>query len=154
MAWPRTGAGAIATGSVATGDATTMRWGTKGVVTRLVGSTSASGSGTDVSAYLIVTRISQKRKKEDLQYDNGDGVQSGRMQIFHGVQWDITIREDTRFGIPTENTYVTVCDMAGHLGAIGLTYGAYVLTADVDTAPKQPGERVLSCERIKLIETS
>lgn len=152
MSWPRTGAGTIATGTVATGDMSYARWGTKEVVTHLASASSVAGTGTSVAAFLVVTKISQRRKKEDMQFDNGDGVQSGRMQLFHGVQWDVTVREDTRMGLPVEGTYLTVCDLAGHIGAIGTTYGAYVMTADVDTAPKQPGERVIACERIKLIE--
>ena len=161
MAWPTQGTAwagttqTLAIGVVASGTATTMRWGSAGVVTHTGATTNSAGTGTAVASFLVVTRISQRRKKEDLQYDNGDGVQSGRMQIFHGVEWDVTIREDTRMGIPTEGTYVTIYDIANHLGGTLTTpiaYAAYVLTCDVDTAPKQPGERVLKLERIKLIE--
>jgi hypothetical protein len=152
MAWPRTGTGTIDAGSVATGDASTMRWGTKAVVTHTGSTTKVGTSGTACSNFLVVTRINQSRIKDDLPFENGDGVRSGRMQIFHGIKWDITVREDTQMGVPTEGTYIQVCDIAGHIGAIGLTYSAYVMTANVDSAPKQPGERVIEAERIRLIE--
>lgn len=143
MAWPKTGTGTIATGSVATGDASYMRWGTKDAIT------SSGGWG-----YLTITRMTQNRKKEDLQFENGDGVQCGRMQLFHGVTWNVTVRDDTRLTyIPLEGTYVTIVDMAGHIAAApGTTYSAYVLESNYDTGNKQPGERTMTVERIKLIE--
>ena len=149
MAWPRTGTGTITGGSVATGDATYMRWGTQGVL-------------RDFPFY-IVTRCRQSRKKETLQYDNGDGVQSGRMQVFHGSQWEVTVRDRYDYAAPVEGTLVYIVDMAGLVGAVygagavpgsgaAPTYQARVIDSDYDAAPKQPGERVLLLERIILIE--
>lgn len=147
MAWPPTNpvsvAAAIASGAghFASGDSTFMCWGTQDLI-----------QGPSLSTYYTVTRANQRRKKEDLQYDNGSGVQSGRMQLFHGVQWEFTVRDDTRHTPPTEGTTVTITDMAGHLGNRGLTYLAYVLDSNYDTGQKQPGERGLLIERIRLIE--
>lgn len=147
MAWPRTGTGTVAGGSVAGGDATYFRWGTKDAVT-------TAGWG-----YAVVSRLRQSRKKDTLPYENGDGVQSGRMQVFHGVQWELTVRDDSRFAGPVEGTQLTIVDMAGlvgstygNCGTIGGLYAATVIDSDYEAAPKQPGERVILCERIKLIE--
>ena len=138
MSWPTTGAGSIASGYVASGEASYFRWGAKGSV-------------VGWESYTI-TRVSQKRKREDLQFDNGDGIQSGRVQLFHGIEWEVTVRDDTRMAPPNEGTYLTMVDMAGHVGTPGLTYNAYVLDSAYDTAQKQPGERVIKLERITLIE--
>lgn len=138
MAWPTIPTGTLTNGVVAQGDSTYFRWGTKDVV----------------SGWYVVTRAAQRPKKEDFQYDNGDGIQSGRLQLVHGAIWDVTVRDDTRMTIPRVAQYVTVVDMAGMVGTKvpGATYNAYVMDANYDAAPKQPGERVVSLERVTLIE--
>lgn len=140
MAWPTRPTGTVINGIVGQGDATYFRWGTSGVVTNI--------------GWYVVTKASQRPKKEDLQFDNGDGVQSGRVQIIHGTVWDITVRDRTDMTPPRVGQYVTVVDMAGMVGSKvpGATYNAYVLDANYDSAPKQPGERVVVLERITLIE--
>lgn len=140
MAWPLTGAGgSIATGSIASGDIAYAYWGTLGLFPGYT--------------FALITRAQQRQKKDDLVFENGSGLQSGRMQLFHGVVWELTVRDDSRFGsVPLPGTNLTVVDMAAHLGAQGATYSCYVLTSDYDTAPKQAGERTITIERIKLIE--
>jgi len=140
MAWPTTGVGVgdpetLATGILASGDATYFRWGTAGLW----------------SVY-VVTRATQRLKKDDLQYENGDGVQSGRVQVLHGTVWELTVRDDRRMSLPTVGTYGTLVDMAGYLGAVGVTHPGYILDNSYDTAPKQPGERVMVFECITLIK--
>ena len=145
MSWPTTGAGSVASGYLASGVSTYFRWGTDEAITVI--------NGVTVSGFLTIMSINQKRKKEDMEWPQGDGVQAGRTQIIHGVVWEARVRDDTRItGLPTEGTSGTIVDMAGLLGAVGGTYTAYLLTSDYDAALKQPGERVLVFERIQLIE--
>jgi hypothetical protein len=46
---------------------------------------------------------------------------------------------------------MTITDLAGHLGNIAATYSAYVLDSDYEAAPKEPGVRVITVERLTLI---
>jgi hypothetical protein len=142
MAWPRTGAG-VGTGgggystTYATGAASYFRWGTYGAV-------------VGWENYTILS-INQRQKKDTLHFENGDGVQNGRMQLFHGTTWEIRVRDDTRLSKPTAATYMTITDLAGHLGNIAATYSAYVLDSDYEIAPKEPGVRVITVEKLTLI---
>jgi hypothetical protein len=142
MAWPRVPTGTLTGGVIGQGtEVTHMRWGTADAVS--------------TTGWYVITRIAQRLKKEDLQYDNGDGVQSGRVQIIHGTVWDVTVRDNTLMTPPRIGASVTVVDMAGMVGTTkvpGVYYSAYVLDSNYDAAPKQPGERVVVLERIVLIE--
>lgn len=140
MAWPTIPTGTLTNGIIGQGDSTYFRWGTAGVVTN--------------TGWYLVTRAAQRPKKEDFESNNGDGIQSGRVQMIHGVVWDLTVRDRTDMTPPRIGQYVTVVDMAGICGTkvVGATYNAYVLDGNYDAAPKQPGERVVVLERITLIE--
>ena len=149
MAWPRTGVGTIQGGTVASGCATYMRWGTQDAL-------------PDFPHY-IVLRINESRKGEVMQFDNGDGVQCGRMQIFHGVVWEVTVRDSYEYKAPVEGTLVRIVDMAGLVDAIygngtvpgtgpAPVYQARAINGSYSATPKAPGERTLTLERIKLIE--
>jgi hypothetical protein len=125
-----------------------MRWGVKDAV--------AIGGVAPVGWY-VITRIAQRLKKEDLQFDNGDGIQSGRIQLIHGVVWDITVRDSTLMVPPRVGQYIQIVDLGGMFGALNAGWAykecvAYVMDSNYDAAPKQPGERVLVVERIGLIE--
>lgn len=155
MSWPpTTGAspqGSIATGHLRTGEASYFKWGIDQVVEKLGGATLNAGQA--VAGFVVLERIRQHRKKDNKEYKQGSGVQSGRVQIFHGVVWEGVIRDNAQnTSIPTESTYGTIVDMAGHLGTPGLSYGAYTLDSDYEGEPGEPGKRSLLFERIKLIE--
>lgn len=154
-AWPPSNSGApyvgATTGYIRTGEASYFKWGTDQVLTLLGGAT--LNAGQDVSGFIVVERIRPHRKKTNKEYMNGSGVQSGRVQIFHGMIWEGTIRDNSQISsIPREGTYGTLVDMAGHLGAPGLPYGAYLLDSDYEGEPGEPGKRTVLFERIKLIE--
>lgn len=100
--------------------------------------------------YTILS-MNQRQKKDTLHFENGDGVQNGRMQLFHGTTWEIRVRDDTRMTKPTASSYITITDLAGHLGTIAATYSAYVIDSDYDAAPKEPGVRVILAEKLTLI---
>jgi hypothetical protein len=161
MSWPinpSNNAGEVKTGVIVSGQGSYLRWGTSGT-------TAATGIVPGTGWYAI-TRAAMRYKKEDLQYDNGDGVQSARVQIVHGVVWDITVRDDTRMTPPVIGTKISITDIGGLIytltvttptaGTPGtvVTMQGYVLDSSYDTAQKQPGERVLVVERITLIETN
>ena len=142
MAWPTLPTGTLGTAGILGqgNEVTHMRWGTADAVS--------------TTGFYVITRVAQRYKKEDLQYDNGDGVQTGRIQLIHGVVWDVTVRDSTVMTPPRVSQYVTIVDMAGICGTRtpGVYYSAYVLDANYDAAPKQPGERVLVLERVFKIE--
>ncbi len=149
MSWPlATGVspqGSIAVGVLRTGTASYFKWGTDEVLTVV--------NGVTVSGFIVIERLRQHRKKTNKEYMNGSGVQTGRVQLFHGVIWEATIRDDARLtGIPNEGTYGTLVDLAGHISTPALTYTAYLLDSDYEAEPGEPGKRSMLFERIKLIE--
>ena len=136
MAWPVTG---TANASVLlTGDVSTSRWGTDSLLT--------------AATTLIITKASQRLKKTDQEYKNGNGLQSGRSQLIDGVIWDVTFRDRTDVVPPQINTMWSIVDMAGHLGTIGTAYLARCIDPNYEAAMGAPGERTAVFERIKLIE--
>lgn len=143
MAWPTLPTGTLTNGIVGQGDVTYMRWGTKDAVT--------------TTGFFLIQRISQRPKKEDFESTNGDGIQSGRLQMMHGNVWDVTVRDRTDMVPPRVGQYVTIVDLGGLLGALNAAWAyravtAYVLESNYEAAPKQPGERTIVLERITLIE--
>ena len=146
MAWPTTGAGSLASGYLAQG-VTTIRWGTKELVTSIAGT---ANNGTTIG---VVTRFNQRTLVDNNKLPNGDGLTSTRVQIVDGQTWDVTIRDDTALGIPRIGAAVIVVDAAGHIGNVGLKYSATVIDDGYDAAPKQPGERNFSVESLILIES-
>lgn len=121
-----------------TGDVSWARWGTDDLL-----------PGRE--AY-VISRASQRLKKTDEEYKQGSGVQSGRAQILHGVIWDITVRDRTDVVPPQVGQSWLIVDMSGHLGAIGLSYVAYVMDPNYEATLGQPGERTIAFERLHLIE--
>ena len=132
------------TGEVASDATTTVRWGTDGLVPGAV------------EFFYVVTRFNQKELTEVIELPNGSGLPMGRVYIKDGVHWAVTVRDDTAWTPPTVGSSVTVADAAGMITNVGTgtatTYSARVVENDYETAVKQPGERVLVLERLKLIE--
>lgn len=145
MSWPTTGAGSLSSGYLAQG-VTSIRWGTKEMLQTTNG----------VSAtFLVVTRFNQRRLADPIKVPNGDGLTSTRLIVVDGVQWDLTVRDDSSMldaNLPNIGQKVTLVDGAGHLGTVGLVYRATVVENGYDAAPKQPGERTVTVERLRLIE--
>ena len=147
MAWPTTGAGSLASGYQVQG-VTTIRWGSASLITSI---NATAVNGTTVG---IVTRFNQKNIVDNIKLPNGDGLTTSRVQIIDGVQWDVTVRDDT--GItnrPKIGTTVIVVDGLGMIDAVAEKYSATVVDNGYDTAPKQPGEFTLTLENLVLIES-
>jgi hypothetical protein len=145
MSWPTTGAGTLESGYLAQGT-TTIRWGTR----ELLQSTNGVAAN-----FLVVTAFSERRLSDNIKLPNGDGLTSTRMIVMDGVQWDVTVRDDTRVAdanIPYVGQKVTVVDAGGLLGSPVLRYTATVVEPQYEAAPKQPGQRTLTLERLRLIE--
>ena len=153
MAWPTTGAGTLGSGYLATG-VTTLRWGSKALVTKIAGSAVTAGVA-------VVTRFNQRNLVDNIKLPNGDGLSATRVQIIDGVQWEVTIRDDTSWSaLPAIGSAVVIVDAAGMIypagtgpGVPGNLYLATILDNGYDTAPKQPGERTLTLENLVLIES-
>ncbi len=146
MAWTSYTGATPDTGVAASGT-TTLRWGTMEVVTSLGGS---AVNGTTVA---IVTRATQRQLVDNLKYPNGSGVTSTRVLITDGVQWDLTVRDDTGItGTIRAGQAAVIVDMAGLIGAEGTTYTCKIVESGYDAAPKQPGERTITAEYLTLIE--
>lgn len=150
MAWPTTGAGSLATGYLASGPVTTVVWGTKDILTK-IGSVAVGGN------IGIVTRFSEKPLVDNIKLPQGDGLTSTRVQIVDGVQWDLTIRDDTTITVrPKIGNTVLVYDAAGFFtGAAGAggtpaTYICTVVDANYEAAPKQAAEFHITVENLTL----
>jgi len=138
MSWPTTSAGYSATGI------TTIRWGTDG----------ALDSPKPASGYYVVTKFSEKQLVESIKLSNGTGITSTRILLTDGVDWNITVRDDTTMTAPTVGTQIKIVD-AGNLVPspnTGTALWATVVDSNYETAPKQAGERTITVERLRLIE--
>lgn len=148
MAWPTTGAGDISTGYAAQG-VTTIRWGAKELLNK-VGTQSLDGVTVG-----IVTRFNERSLVNVHKLPNGDGLTVTRVQLLDGVQWDITVRDDTTITTrPTIGQTVVVVDGGGLVpgGTPGSKYTARVVENGYETAPGQPGEFTVTVEALTLIE--
>lgn len=140
------------TAEVASDAVTTVRWGTDGLV-----------PGANEFFY-VCTRFNQNELTDVIELPQGSGLPMGRVYIRDGVQWSVTVRDDTNWTVtglsgsgsvaPVVGTYVTVADGAGMIGVVGTTYSARVVDNGYEAAVKQPGERVLVLERLTLIEAA
>ena len=148
MAWPTTSTNTTA-GYSASG-ITTIRWGTRGVLTK-IGSQSLGSNPTSVG---IVTRFNQKQIVDNSKMSNGDGLTVTRVQIIDGAQWDVTVRDDTTITQrPVVGATCVIVDGMGYIGSVGATDDAVVVEASYDIAPKQAGEFSLTLENLRLIES-
>lgn len=141
MAWPPAVNG-TETGLLIEGK-TTLRWGTNA----LLQLKDADGD------FLVVLRFNQAPKQEVNYLTNGNGIQTTRIRLTHGAQWDITVRDDTSV---TTNMRaadkIAILDAGGLIGSVGLSYSAEIIDPGYDTSPGQPGERTLRVEALTLIE--
>ena len=138
-AWPPTsGSG----GFDVDGD-TTIKWGTQDLLQ------DPDASGTKA----IVLRCAQKELVDTSYLPNGSGVNVSRVRIKQGGNWTITVRDRTGITWPKIGGSVSVVDMSGHIGTIGLQYTATVVDNDYEASLKNPGERTLLVEKMTLIET-
>lgn len=131
------------TGYKADGSATTIRWGTDGLLQ----------SPKPATGFYTVLRFAQSVLQDVTPLENGSGVRSGRTWITHGYQWDITVRDDTQMTPPKAKDSITITDAGGLVaGTPGQVYTATVIDPSYDASPKQPGERVLRVEALLLVE--
>ena len=160
MSWPTTGAGF--TGNIIAQGVSTVRWGSRELVTSM-GGTDATAGGTisggttqDGISVGIVLNITQKQLIENFKLTNGDGFSTTRIQLIDGHQWDVTIRDDSTIGVPSGGTVVVIVDMLGSIGGYssgaGKKYEATVVETSYSTAPKEDGKRTFTVENLKLIE--
>lgn len=141
MAWPAIPG--VTIGYIAQG-VTTDRWGTDGLL-----QSPRVGAGS----YYVVLRFNQRPLVDNIKLPNGVGVTATRVMIVDGVEWTMTVRDDTRMTPPAVGGTITIVDGAGLLGVVGLAYTATVIEPTYDTSPKQAGERVFTCENLVLIES-
>lgn len=120
--------------------------------------------GTSPIGYLIVESANQKVLAENIKLPNGAGLTTTRIQIVDGVQWDITVRDDTQTAPSTLliGTRVTVYDYAGHFSdspggfvttnGTGVTRSARVIDNGYNAALKTEGKRTITLEFLNLVE--
>lgn len=126
-----------------TASKTTVQWGTDGLLQ----------SPKPASGFYVVTRFSQKQLVDVTRLPNGTGITSNRVVLVDGVQFEITVRDDSAMTPPVANSTIVVTDAAGMLGTVGNVYTCKVLDNSYDAAPKQPGERVILAENLVLIDS-
>ena len=142
MAWAPTTGTAPTTGYKGQGQ-TTVRWGTTGIA-----------PGVQVSANVgVVLRFNQKALIENIKLPNGDGLTCTRIQLLDGMQWDVTVRDDTGLSgkRPVFGSTVAIFDAGRLLNATANQFTAQVVDSGWDTAPKQPGEFTFTVESLTLI---
>lgn len=138
MAWPTTGA-APSSNLALDGDISYARLGTDELL--------------PTTPTYVVLSARQRLKKEDEDYNNGDGLQSGRIRRYHGVTWEVTVRDRTDISPPKVGQLWSIVDMAGHMGNSGnYTYTARVLDPGYEANSGKPGERTVTFEHVFLIE--
>ena len=148
MAWSPTTGAAPMTGFRQQG-VTSVRWGSRGLVTSINGQAIAS-LPTSIG---VVLRFNQKTQVENIKLPNGDGLTVTRVQIVDGQQWDVTVRDDENIDSrPSIGTTVVIYDAGGLISSSYLKYSATVIDSGWDTAPKQPGEMTFSVEALTLVE--
>lgn len=122
---------------------TTVRWGTDNVLQ------SPKPSG----GFYVVLRAPQKALVENIKLPNGVGITVTRIQLIDGVQFTLTVRDDTRMTPPQVGDSLSIVDMAGMIGSSGQVITATVVENDYEAALKQAGERVLLLENLILVES-
>lgn len=133
MAWPPIPN--VTPGLLAQG-VTTLYWGTE-----------------ELWEYATVLRFNQRELVDNIKLPQGVGLTATRMQIHDGVVWDISLRDDSRMTRPTAGTKVTVIDAGGLYpgGNRGAVYSGRVVESSTDVSPKNPMERTISVEKLRLI---
>ena len=143
--WPRTGAGSISSGYIASGTATTLLWGTKGF--------------TAIAGFLTVNKVSQRTLVafEEGQ-PNGDGLTAGYVQGIDGAEWDIDVRDDTAqvTSALVVGATILVRDGAGLISgrngsASTVGYTGIITRHDWESAPKTAAGRQLTVKNFRLI---
>jgi len=136
---------------------TTLEWGTEG---DMAGGTAAAGANGANYGYYVVTSFQQRPVLAfNEKLPNGNGITSSRVIGIDGIQWEITVRDDTRFAAPAVGSTVYLRDRAGMLGAFGFptgspksTVAATVIEPRYQGGPKQAGERSITVEKLTLID--
>ena len=125
---------------------TTIRWGTDALLQ----------SPKPSSGWYVVMRFNQSPKQEVSYLENGSGIQTTRIRLTHGHQWDITVRDDTNMTPPKAGDTIVVTDAGGIVPcaspAVGNVFTCKVIEPSYEASPKQAGERVLRVEALLLIE--
>jgi hypothetical protein len=143
MAWPATLTGSPTTGITGASGNTYIRWGSDGLLQ----------NPKPAGGYYVVLRFNEAPLVEPIKLPNGVGITTTRMFLVDGVQFSITVRDDSRMTPPVVGSTISIVDAAGLLGAVGLRYNAVVMNPSYDTAPKQAGERVIMAENLVAIDS-
>lgn len=142
MAWPSS----QSVGYSATGN-TTIRWGTDGLLTSPAPATGVNGTG-----FYVVTKFSQKQQVEVIKLPNGSGITTTRIILTDGLDWNITVRDESTMTPPMAGSTVTIVDAGGMISSARAAYSATIIDNNYEAPPKQAGERTLTVERLRLIE--
>lgn len=144
QSWPAVSG--TTTGFEVDGGVTTIRWGSDGLLQ----------SPKPASGFYCVLRFDEKELLENIKLPNGTGITSTRVRLIDGVQFAITVRDDTQMTPPAGGDTVVMTDaggiVSGYASGAAKVYNCTVVENDYQTALKQPGERVLVVEALKLIE--
>jgi hypothetical protein len=100
-----------------------------------------------------VLRFNERVLLDNIKLPNGTGVTSTRVLIRDGVEFTLTVRDDTQMSPPAIGGTISIVDAAGLLGTVGLVYLATVIEPNYETAPKQAGERVILAENLILVDS-
>jgi hypothetical protein len=138
--WPPTSG--TSTGYKATGR-TTIKWGTEGILS----------SPYPSAGFYTVIRCPEKQLVDRTNLPNGTGITSTRVTLIDGVQWEVTVRDDSNMTPPTSGTTVSIVDVGGLLGTAGLVWTATVIDSAYEANLKAAGERSILVENLVLIDS-
>ena len=128
----------------------------EGITTICWGTDALLQSPKPLSGFYVVMRFNQSPKQEVSYLENGSGIQTTRIRLTHGHQWDITVRDDSGMTAPKAGDTIVVTDAGGIVPCasptVGNVFTAKVTDPSYEASPKQPGERVLRVEALLLIE--
>ncbi len=123
---------------------TTIVWGTEGF---------SQGS---LGGYIIKT-VRPSQRVEELRIENGTGLTATEILLIDGVDYEITVVDDTRFSIPfAGEILVLATPFPFDPGPTTSTPDQFVILVNnsYNAARKQEGERVLLCRSFHLIDLS
>ena len=143
----------LSTGFSAAG-ITTLVWGTDGLLQSPSPGANYAGTG-----YYIVESVDESEKAEQVYGENGTGIEAWRVNLRHGVRWNITVQDDVQWAAPVVGSTVNLVDLVlsttsnSSINGTRKVYTGVVLSNDYRAARKQAGHRVIQVENLTLVDS-
>lgn len=110
------------------------------------------GTGNSINSGYIVVSIDESEKTETYYVENGTGIEAARVMLNQGLRWNVTVIDDNSIAPPTFGSTVQLWRHSDQSSNSNLRVDCIVINNDVRAARKTEAQRVLQCERLKLVE--